>query len=170
MARVSWGGRVTLGGGGLALLSFFFLPYLNVGSLDSLTGWEIASGVTRFVPATVSDLSSRMLVMIWLIPLLAAVTAILGFMLTVRYAFGEAHPARGAAVGATMSSLLAVTCMLLPLSGLVAMNGLRSSLGIGSAALVRFVGFGYWLTILSMLAALVGGVIALSSARDREAY
>lgn len=168
--RMSWGGRVSLGGGGLALLSFFFLPYLNVGSLDSLTGWEIASGIARFVPATVSDLSSRMLVMIWLIPLLAAVTAILGFMLTARYAFGEALAARGAAVGATISAMLALICMLLPLSGLVAMNGLRSSFGIGSTALARFVGFGYWLTILGMLAALLGGVIALSGARDREAY
>lgn len=168
--RIFWGGRVTLGGGGLALFSFFLLPYLNVGSLDSLTGWGIASGIARFVPATDSDLSSRMLVLIWLIPLLAVVTGILGFMLTARHAYGEARPARGAAIGVTMSALLAVLCMLLPISGLVAVNGLKSSFGIGSAALARFVGFGYWLTILGMLVALAGGVIALSGARDQEAY
>lgn len=164
------GGRLALGGGALALLSFFFLPYLNVGSVGSLTGWSIASGATRYVPNGASDLSSRMLFMIWLIPLLAAVATILGFMLAARDSYGEVGTARGAGIGVIAGVLLAMTGMLLPVLGVTSLSSLRTSLGIGSSALIQYVGLGYWLTILGLVIALAGGVLALREARDGEAF
>jgi hypothetical protein len=142
--RAKTGGQITLIGGIVGLIAFFLLPYLSLGVL-SYSGVQLAGFASQLG-------ASGDTLLIWLIPVAGLAAAIQGGRMISRAS--QMQPARGLAIGAAVSGGVGVLVLFLPFV---------SSSGSAAQIALSFVGFGYWVTLLGLGAALVGGIIALAS-------
>jgi hypothetical protein len=149
LARPGRGGRqgpaATMAAGGLlALLAFFAMPMAQVPFLASITGADLAG-----LPGEAGAVR-----LLWLVPIAAATVAgLAAWLLLGSPPVAQARRAAGSVV------LLAVAVLLAYLIAFAAVqNGINetgtSSIGVGASDLT---GAGFWVTILGMLVALIGG-------------
>lgn len=159
------GNAVVTFSGIIAVLSFFALPYINLGILGSYTGAQVANlvgsaySVATSTPsyysatttATQSGLNPALLV--WAEVLLAGFAAGLAAWQWYRSNDSGDPPSRPAVVLVFIASILSVLILLYQVVGLQS-----SALG---QAIASVLGFGYWLMLLAMIAAVLGGVAQL---------
>lgn len=167
------GAAVASVGGIVAVIAYFALPYVNLGILGSLTGAQTANLIdsaysaaqqfssyssaysTGTTPSSSGGGVSPGLIL-WAEVILAGIAGGIALTQWLRSRNGGAPPARGGMIAVLITALVSLLILLYQLVGLES-----STLG---QMLASALGFGFWLMILGMLAA-VSGAIAQMRAR-----
>lgn len=165
--RKASGSAVAAVSGGIAVLSFFALPYINLGIFGSLTGAQVTNTISNLYSLSTAFSQSAQYstsgaptssgtgidpsLFLWLEMLALAVAAGVGAWQWFRARNGGPSPSNGAAVVVLIGGLLGAAILLLQLIGLQSSEAGRL---IASA-----LGIGFWLMLISAIA-VVGGAIA----------
>jgi hypothetical protein len=165
--RKAGGSAVAAVFGGMAVLSFFGLPYINLGIFGSLTGAQVTNTISNLYSLSTAFSQSSQFstngaatpsgpgidpsLFLWLEMLSLAVAASVGAWQWFRARNGGPSPSNGAAVVVLICGLIGAAILLLQLIGLQSSETGRL---IASA-----LGIGFWLMLLSAIA-VVGGAIA----------
>ena len=154
-------------GGGLGLLAFFAMP-LFAYSFFSFTGQQVASLAQQASQLGSSASSAQALLILWLAPIVAGiiiVVALLQFRSTVQLS------AKKAAAGWLIA--LAIIGIVLYVGMLIYINSLftssTSSFSSNTPSVFTFIGAGYWVYLVSMIAVIVGASMALSGKAQVQA-
>ena len=141
--------------GVVGLLAFFFLPFFSVFGIFSLTGQQVASLTSQNANSQVLE-QYQWLQLLWALPIGAVIIIALGLipMLTRQ----SRSAVRGAAVGLIIVSGLMLIGLIVRY--IIDSRPVSSSLTI-SVSLASFYGSGFWAFAVAMIAALIGGIIAL---------
>ena len=141
--------------GVVGLLAFFFLPFFSVFGFISLTGQQIASLTSQNTNSQVLE-QYQWLQLLWALPIAAVVVIALG--LIPMLARQSRSAARGEAVGLILVSGLMILGLIVRY--IIDSQPISSSLAI-RVSLASFYGSGFWAYAVAMIAALVGGILAL---------
>ena len=147
-------------GGAIGLLAFFAMPFFAY-SVISLSGQQVASLAQQASNFGSSANNAQALLVLWIAPVVAGIillVAALQFRGTVQLS------AKRAAAGWLI--VLSIIGILLYLGVLVYLNSVifssTSSDSSNTPSILSFIGAGYWVYLISMVAVIVGAAIALS--------
>ena len=147
---------IALIGSGLAILSFFTMPYLAAGLL-SFTGEQIASLGVQYPN---NSNSGQGLVYFWLAPAIALILFVIAALqLPGSKSLATKKIAAGWLIG------LALVTFISMLGLLIYLNNQFQAQNPGSPSFVSFLSIGFWIFLLSIVAVFIGGIIELSTAR-----
>ena len=141
--------------GVVGLLAFFFLPFFSVFGIFSLTGQQVASLTSQNANSQVLE-QYQWLQLLWALPIGAVIIIALGLIPILTRQSRSA--ARGEAVGLIIVSGLMLIGLIVRY--IIDSRPVSSSLTI-SVSLASFYGSGFWAFAVAMIAALIGGIIAL---------
>ena len=153
----------------VALLAFFLMPYISLGLVGSLTGIQIFTTVIQALQTVASFPASSFnpgnnqatyLLLVVLLPIVAAITAIIA---GVQLSRGQ----RAGKAGATWLVILGG----LTLAGLIGVYiYLASNTPTGSpVSYTSLLAGGYWVNLFTMIAIIIGGILALRTASAIDA-
>jgi hypothetical protein len=151
---------------GVAVLSFFAVPYISVPLVGSLTGIQLANvlnaahSAAQFSAETSqsSQPGFNPAWVLWLQVLVAAViTAIAGWQWA-RVGRSGASASRGASVAVLIVGASGLVLMILPL--VVLQSSAEGQ--VAASALFSLLAIGFWLMVLAMVAVIVGAIVQLA--------
>ena len=149
--KTSVGPLIAAGGGLLAVLAFFFLPYLSLGFLGSLTGVQVASISNRYLQSTG---------ILGLEPIVAAAAFGIAVYLIVKGQKQEIDQQVAKGLAMTLIVLSGITVLIVFIKYIVDLQpAIQMPSGAAGPALASFYGAGIWIYFLGMLAVLIGGFI-----------
>ena len=153
--RKNLGFIIAIVAGIVGLLAFFFLPFFSVLGIFSLTGQQVASLSSQNPTSQALD-QYQGLQLLWALPIVAVLIIVLALipMLTRQ----SSSAARGEAVGLIVLSVLAIVGLIVRY--IIDSRPVSSSLTI-NVSLASFYGSGFWAYAVAMIAALIGGLLAL---------
>src|SRR5579859_2132345 len=143
-------------GGVVALLSFFLFDFWGVsgdGISFNFKASDLASGHFGSIPL------GHSYPLLWLVPVAALVAAAVAVIIVLGIRSIQGLTSRNAAVSITSASAVGIVCLLI---SVLQFNGdLGSSQSSATAGISYGYGFGFWLTLLALIAALIGGILNL---------
>ena len=139
----------------VGLLAFFFLPFFSVFGIISLTGQQVASLTSQNANSQVLD-QYQGLQLLWALPIVALL--IIALALIPMLPRQSRSAARGEAIGLIILSVLILIGLIVRY--IIDSQPVSSSLTI-SISLASFYGSGFWAYAVAMIAALIGGILAL---------
>lgn len=166
--RTSQGGIVwATVGGAAATLSFFVLPYVNLGLLGSATGVQTASALNTLYsaasqacgqlgssgPSSSCNQGPNLAVLLWVQVACAAIAVITAGLAWLGSQQNGASVSHGASAIVFIAGSVGTLAMFLPLLGL------RSSAGVQLISSV--VGIGYWVMVIGLITAAIGAIAQL---------
>jgi hypothetical protein len=154
---------IALIGGGLALLSFFAMPFLSFGGLISFTGQQIASLASQFSQYSSSSINGQAFVVLWLAPVVSALILLVGGL-----QLRSSVQLSTRKMAAWWMIALAVVGLLVYVGIYIyASSQIPSS---SSISITSLLGSGFWIYILSMVAVIVGSIIQLNMKLPTQAW
>ena len=154
-------------GGGLGLLAFFAMPFIAY-SIISLTGQQVASLAQQASQLGSSSNSAQALLVLWLAPIVAGIIiliAVLQFRSTVQ--FSAKRAAAGWLIALAIIGIVLYVGILIYLNSFISSS--TSSFSSNTPSVFTFIGVGYWVYLVSMIAVIVGASMALSGKAQVQA-
>jgi hypothetical protein len=148
-------------GGLLGLFAFFFLPYINLGFLGSMTGSQLASVNNQIIQGAGA---------LWLEPLVAVASIGVAIYPIVKSQGHEWNKQTTKGLAVTLLCLAGLVLLILLIRLAIDSqppNGV-SDTGYSGPTVASFYGGGIWAYFIAMIAVLVGSIVQLRPALKNE--